>query len=58
LNVVDRAVFAAYGRPEGIEDEGILKSLLALNPERSARIGAPDAPVAQTTRNHPVPPPG
>ena len=36
MNVVDRAVFAAYGRPEGIEDEGILKSLLALDPERSA----------------------
>jgi hypothetical protein len=30
---VDRAVFAAYGWPEGIGEEGIL----ALNPERSAR---------------------
>ena len=48
---VERALFAAYGWPEGIDDEGIL----ALNPERSARIGAP---VAQATRNHPVPPPG
>jgi hypothetical protein len=34
---LDRAVFAGYGWPEGIEDEGILKNLLALNPERSAR---------------------
>ena len=32
---VDRAVFAAYGWPEGIGD-GILKNLLALNLERSA----------------------
>jgi hypothetical protein len=32
----DRAVFAAYGWPEGI-GENILKNLRALNPERSAR---------------------
>jgi hypothetical protein len=32
---VDRAVFAGYGRPEGIDDEGILKSLLAFDAERS-----------------------
>ena len=36
MNVIDRAVFASYGRPEGIGDEGILKGLLALNPERRA----------------------
>jgi hypothetical protein len=29
------AVFAAYGRPEDISDEEILKHLLALNLERS-----------------------
>ena len=34
---VDRSVLAAYGWPEGIGDEDILKNLLALNPERSAR---------------------
>jgi hypothetical protein len=34
---VDRAVCAAYGWPEGIDDEDILKNLLALDPERSAR---------------------
>ena len=45
MNVVDRAVFATYAWPEGIGGEEILKSLLALNPERSACIGAPDAPV-------------
>jgi len=33
---LDRAVFAAYGWPEEIEDEDILKDLLALNLERSA----------------------
>lgn len=33
---LDRAVFAAYGWPEGIGDEEILKNLLALNLERSA----------------------
>jgi hypothetical protein len=33
----ERAVFAAYGWPEGIDDEEILKNLLALNLERSAR---------------------
>ncbi len=33
--VLDRAVFAAYGWPEGISDEEILKNLLALNLERS-----------------------
>ena len=32
-----RAVFAAYGWPEGIEDEEILKNLLAINLERSMR---------------------
>jgi hypothetical protein len=31
---LDRAVFAAYGWPEDIEDEEILKNLLALNLER------------------------
>ena len=34
---LDRAGFAAYGSPEGIGDEEILKNLLALNLERSAR---------------------
>jgi hypothetical protein len=35
---LDRAVFTTYGWPEGIDDEErILKSLLALNLERSAR---------------------
>jgi hypothetical protein len=29
-------VCAAYGWPEGIGEEEILKNLLALNPERSA----------------------
>ena len=33
---LDRAVFAAYGWPEGIGDEEILKNLLALNLERSS----------------------
>lgn len=32
---LDRAVFAAYGWPEDIADEDILKNLLALNLERS-----------------------
>ena len=36
-HAVDRAVFAGYGWPEGIGDEEILKKLLALNLERSAR---------------------
>ena len=36
---VDRSVLAAYGWPEGIGDEEILKNLLALDPERSARGG-------------------
>jgi hypothetical protein len=36
--VRERAVFATYGWPEGIDDEeDILKSPLALDPERSAR---------------------
>jgi hypothetical protein len=34
LNVADRPVFAAYGWPEGIGDEEILKNLLALNLEK------------------------
>ena len=33
---LDRAVFAAYGWPEDISDEEILKNLLALNVERRA----------------------
>ncbi len=33
---LDRAIFAAYGWPEDITDEEILKNLLALNLERSA----------------------
>ncbi len=33
---LDRAVFSAYGWPEGIDDEAILKNLLALNMERSS----------------------
>jgi hypothetical protein len=33
----ERAVFAAYGWPEGIDDAEMLKNLLALNLERSAR---------------------
>jgi hypothetical protein len=38
LNVVDRAVFAAYGWPDEIGDEeGMLKSHLARNLERSAQ---------------------
>ncbi len=32
---VDRAVFAAYGWPEGIDEEEILKNLLTLDPERA-----------------------
>jgi hypothetical protein len=32
---LDKAVFAAYGWPEDIADEEILKNLLALNLERS-----------------------
>ncbi len=32
---LDKAVFAAYGWPEDISDEAILKNLLALNLERS-----------------------
>lgn len=34
---LDKAVFAAYGWPEDIVDEEILKNLLALNLERSER---------------------
>jgi hypothetical protein len=34
---LDKAVFAAYGWPEDIADEEILKNLLALNLERSER---------------------
>jgi hypothetical protein len=34
---LDRAVFAAYGWPEGIDDAEMLNNLLALNLERSAR---------------------
>ena len=34
---LDRAVFAAYGWPEEIGNQEILKNLLALNPERGAR---------------------
>ena len=34
---LDRAVFAAYGWPEDIRDEEILRNLLALNGERSGR---------------------
>ncbi len=37
---LDAAVFAAYGWPEDIADEDVLKNLLALNLERSER----DAP--------------
>jgi len=37
---LDAAVFAAYGWPEDIADEDVLKNLLALNLERSER-GAP-----------------
>ncbi len=33
---LDRAVFSAYGWPEEIGDEEILKNLLALNLERSS----------------------
>ena len=33
---LDRAVYAAYGWPEGIGDEEILKNLLTLNLERSS----------------------
>ncbi len=36
---LDRAVFAAYGWPEDISDEEILKNLLALNLERSGEQG-------------------
>jgi type II restriction/modification system DNA methylase subunit YeeA len=34
---LDAAVFAAYGWPEEIADEDILKNLLSLNLERSER---------------------
>ena len=37
---LDRAVFPAYGWPEEIEDEEILKNLLALNAERAGRQGS------------------
>ena len=33
---LDRAVFAAYGWPEDVSDEDILKNLLALNAERAS----------------------
>ena len=33
---LDSAVFAAYGWPQDIEDEAVLKNLLALNLERAA----------------------
>ena len=33
---LDRAVYAAYGWPEGIGDEEILKNLLTLNLERGS----------------------
>lgn len=33
---LDRAVFAAYGWPENMPDEEVMKALLALNLERSA----------------------
>ncbi len=33
---LDQAVFSAYGWPEGIGDEEILKNLLALNLQRSS----------------------
>jgi type II restriction/modification system DNA methylase subunit YeeA len=36
---LDAAVFAAYGWPEDVADEDILKNLLALNLERSASQG-------------------
>ena len=38
---LDVAVFAAYGWPEGIGDEEMLKNLLALDPEGSSRKVAP-----------------
>jgi hypothetical protein len=34
---LDRAVFAAYGWPEDIEEEEMLRLLLALNLERARR---------------------
>ncbi len=39
---LDRAVFAAYGWPEDITDEDILKNLLALNLERSKQTAEAD----------------
>jgi hypothetical protein len=36
---LDQAVFSAYGWPNGLEDEEILKRLLLLNEERSKREG-------------------
>jgi hypothetical protein len=36
-NRLDRAVFAAYGWPPDVSDEGILKNLLALNLERRGK---------------------
>ena len=37
---LDRAVFDAYGWPEDVSDEEILKNLLALNAERAERRGS------------------
>ena len=37
----DRVVFAAYGWPKEIGDQGILKNLLAFDPEGSSRKVAP-----------------
>jgi type II restriction/modification system DNA methylase subunit YeeA len=38
---LDRAVLAAYGWPEDLDDEAILERLLALNLERAARTPSP-----------------
>jgi hypothetical protein len=38
---LDAAVFAAYGWPADLSDEGILERLLALNLERAGRQSRP-----------------
>jgi hypothetical protein len=40
---LDAAVFAAYGWPADLTDEGILEKLLALNLERAGAVFPPKA---------------
>jgi len=48
---LDAAVFAAYGWPEDVADEDILKNLLALNLERSERSASTPSQAALHTRS-------